>query len=200
MSIVCAAASRSTRLKSSSCQDDELALLVLVALDDLLPRNFLPVGLGDPLVVHRALVRFTQEPESSIRRGAWRDRGPPESLTRPNEILPFHIERMPNFTRARCLFCKLPRPGTIWRRLPPWRKARRSRSGERSLPVSNLDKIYYPKVEVHEGRNDRLLHQDRAGAPAAPRRDARSPSSAIPTGLTRLSFTRSSVRGRGRPS
>ena len=40
----------------------------------------------------------------------------------------------------------------------------------RQLSLSNLDKVLYPHDGLHQGRGDRLLHPNRAGAPAPSRR------------------------------
>ena len=42
-------------------QDDEFSFFVFVALHDFFPRDFFAIRLGDPLVIDRALVRFSQE-------------------------------------------------------------------------------------------------------------------------------------------
>ena len=65
------------RLEVVLGQDDELPLLVLVALDEILPADRLAFGLADALVVHRRLVFRVQQPESGTviaRRAVQLDR------------------------------------------------------------------------------------------------------------------------------
>ena len=82
--------------------------------------------------------------------------------------------------------------GTV-SRVPPAKRLE-VEVGDRTLSLSNLDKVLYPAAGFTKGAGDRLLHADRAGPAAAPARPP-ADAQALPERRRRAVLLREAVPG-----